>query len=176
MSNHIFKADFFQRPALCVAPDLLGHFLVFVDSDGQTKKLVLTEVEAYVSESDLANHASKGLTKRTAPMFEAGGIFYIYLVYGLHQMLNFVVDRKGYPAAVLVRSVKGLKGPGRLTKHLGLDISLSGQPITPESGIWVELNPERSREVRRGIKKTARVGVDYAGIWARKPYRFLIED
>ena len=132
---------------------------------------IITEVEAYDGEKDLACHASKGRTKRTEVMYRAGGIWYVYLCYGMHEMLNLVTGPADYPAAILIRGVSGISGPGRLTKNLQIDRRLNGQPAAPPSGLHLE---DTGLGVpRRSIKAGPRVGVNYAGpVWAAKLWRF----
>src|SRR5438477_265913 len=101
----ILPADFFNRDTDQVAQELLGKFLVR-KIQGKETSAIITEVEAYDGQSDLASHASKGKTKRTEVMFGKPGIFYVYLCYGIHHMLNIVTREHGYPAAVLIRAVK----------------------------------------------------------------------
>lgn len=135
---------------------------------------MITEVEAYHGESDLACHASKGRTMRTEVMYRAGGYWYVYLCYGVHEMLNLVTGPADHPAAVLIRGLDAVGGPGRLTKRLGIDRRLNGQPVEPASGLHLEdigLKVARAR-LRRG----PRIGVDYAGpVWAAKPWRFWVD-
>jgi DNA-3-methyladenine glycosylase len=152
---------------------LLGKVLVRTTPLGRTRH-VITEVEAYDGERDLACHASKGRTKRTEVMYKSGGTWYVYLCYGMHEMLNLVTGPKDYPAAVLIRGVKGLAGPGRLTKQLGIDRRLNGLPARPASGLHLE---DDGLEIpRRSIRSGPRIGVGYAGpVWARKPWRFWVE-
>jgi len=136
---------------------------------------MITEVEAYDGEKDLACHASKGRTTRTEVMYQPGGRWYVYLCYGVHEMLNLVTGPADYPAAVLIRGLDTVSGPGRLTKHLGIDRDLNGAAATRISGLHLEDHGvvlARSR-----IKSGPRIGVDYAGpVWAAKPWRFWIEN
>ncbi|MEK7544876.1 MAG: DNA-3-methyladenine glycosylase [Patescibacteria group bacterium] len=163
--------DFFERPTLIVAHDMLGKFLCC--SDGRA--LMITEVEAYDGPQDLACHAARGRTPRTEVMFGAAGHFYVYLIYGIHWMLNVVTDRKDYPAAVLIRGLEGISGPARLTKALKIDKKLNTLPAHPASGFWFE--DRGTRIPSREIIKTPRIGVDYAGPeWATKPWRFLVKN
>ena len=152
---------------------LLGKALVRTTTHEKTMHLI-TEVEAYDGERDLACHASKGRTKRTAVMYQPGGVWYVYLCYGVHEMLNLVTGPADYPAAVLLRGVSGINGPGRLTKRLQIDRHLNGRSAAPENGLHL-IDP--GLEIpRRQIKSTPRIGVDYAGpVWARKPWRFYFE-
>lgn len=158
--------------AVPLARWLLGKHLVRRRADGQIDARLITEVEAYNGESDQASHARAGRTARTAPLYEAGGIWYVYLCYGIHEMLNLVVGPKDWPAALLIRGVEGAIGPGRVTKTLGIDRALNGKSaVDPENGLWLE--DRGVRVPRRLITATPRIGVDYAGpIWSQKHWRF----
>jgi DNA-3-methyladenine glycosylase len=153
---------------------LLGKYLVRRGRGGRTTARLITEVEAYDGENDLACHARVGRTARTAVMYEPGGVWYVYLCYGTHDMLNLVVGPRGWPAAVLIRGVAGISGPGRLTKALRINRRLNGAPADRKAGLWLE-----DRGVRvspKQIRATPRVGVAYAGpVWARKPWRFMFD-
>jgi DNA-3-methyladenine glycosylase len=159
---------------VALARELLGMHLVRRHLTGRVEARVITEVEAYHGESDLACHASKGRTKRTETLYAGGGVWYVYLCYGIHEMLNLVVGPPGHPAAILIRSLEGITGPGRLTRALGLDRRLNGLPATRASGLWIE-----DRGIRvppDSIRASPRIGVDSAGpIWALKPWRFVLE-
>lgn len=161
---------FFKAPVLRVAKSLVGKYLVR-KIRGKEVALMITEVEAYDGSNDLACHARHGKTKRNEVMFGEAGHFYVYFTYGMHWMLNIVTGPKDYPAAVLIRGVEGISGPGRLTKKLKIDKKLNGKPASKKSGLWFE-----DRGIGRGmrVRRTPRIGVDYAGHWARKPYRFVI--
>jgi DNA-3-methyladenine glycosylase len=153
---------------------LLGKYLVRKSNGESPKARLVTEVEAYNGECDLACHARAGRTARTAPLYEAGGIWYVYLCYGIHEMLNLVVGPQDWPAAILIRGLEGIKGPGRVTKQLEIDRRLNGAPAQPASGLWLE-----DRDVAvpdHCIQATPRIGVDYAGeIWSQKPWRFVLD-
>ncbi|HTM55990.1 MAG TPA: DNA-3-methyladenine glycosylase [Pirellulales bacterium] len=167
----VLGPDFFARSALTVARELMGKFLVR-RIGGETRAAIIHETEAYVGPHDLACHASRGRTARTEVMFGPAGYWYVYFIYGMHWMLNVVTSRHGHPAAVLVRGAGPWIGPARLTKALAIDRTLNGQPASPESGLWVE---DRGYRVRRGaIRRTPRIGVDYSGEWAARPYRFVM--
>jgi len=134
-------------------------------------KGIITEVEAYRGIEDLASHASKGRTKRTEIMFANGGYAYIYLIYGIHWMLNIVTGAEDNPQAVLVRGVNGFYGPGRLTRHLRIDSSFYGEDLCVSNRLWIE-----KRKTRPSIKTGPRIGIDYAGeYWAGVPWRFWID-
>jgi len=160
-----------SRATLAHARSLLGKVLVRTRG-GRESAHVITEVEAYIGESDLACHASRGRTPRTAVMFGPPGHWYVYLIYGMHEMLNLVTGPPGWPSAILIRGVAGIDGPGRVTRALGIGRSLNGSPATPESGLHIEDRGIRVPD--RAIVRTPRIGVDYAGpMWAAKPWRFV---
>ena len=165
----VLPERFYARPALQVARDLLGRVLVHGERRGR-----IVEVEAYLGPHDLAAHSSKGRTPRTQVMFGPPGHAYVYFIYGMHHCFNVVCGRG---SAVLIRALEPLAGielrtdgPGRLTRALDIDRShyghcLQGPPLWLEAGA-----PVAARLVGRG----PRVGVDYAGAWADKPYRLWI--
>jgi DNA-3-methyladenine glycosylase len=139
-------------------------------SGGTRKELIMTETEAYIGSHDLACHAARGRTARTEVMFGAPGTLYIYLVYGLHWMLNIVTGPQNYPAAVLVRSAGGITGPGRLGTALAIDGGLNGNAARLTTGLWFEDRPVAGR-----IIVTPRIGVAYAGhFWSRRKLRFVL--
>lgn len=163
---------FFDRPVLAVAKDLLGKVLVRKRKGEGGVRGVITEVEAYDGPQDRASHAHRGKTARNAVMFGSAGHWYVYLVYGMHWMLNIVTGPEGYPAAVLIRGVMEIPGPGKLTHALGVDKTFNAKPAQEETGLWIE---DRGIVVPRSIiRRTPRIGVEYAGpVWRRKLYRFI---
>ncbi|PIP73261.1 MAG: 3-methyladenine DNA glycosylase [Candidatus Lloydbacteria bacterium CG22_combo_CG10-13_8_21_14_all_47_15] len=171
---HILTTDFFNRDTLAVAEELLGKFLVRRNVNG-ISALKITEVEAYDGHQDRASHAYRGRTARNEIMFGPAGLWYIYFVYGMHEMLNIVTGPEAYPAAVLIRGVEGVNGPGRVTKHLNITRNLNTLSARKESGLWIE---DRGIIVsKKEIHKTPRIGISYAGpVWGRKKYRFLITE
>ena len=173
MARVITPKELQSEDTVSLARWLLGKALIRTIARKQTRHII-TEVEAYDGERDRACHASKGRTKRTEVMYQSGGIWYVYLCYGVHEMLNLVTGPEGYPAAVLIRGVDGLAGPGRLTKHLEIDRRLNGLPARPDNGLHLE---DCGLEIpRRMLKSGPRIGVGYAGpVWARKPWRFRFE-
>jgi len=170
----ILTASFFDRPVLIVAKGLIGASLVRRLPSGETLRSMLTEVEAYDGPTDLACHASKGRTPRTEVMFGPAGVFYVYLVYGIHWMLNIVTGPSDYPAAVLIRGTQDVSGPGRICAQFQIDKALNGKPAEESSDLWFE---KRSRVIpAKRIRATPRIGVDYSGAWATKPYRFVLDE
>lgn len=169
--SRVLNADFFCRPTLIVARDLLGKVLVKGKKNSEVR-LEIFETEAYDGPEDKASHAQKGKTLRNAPMFECGGIFYVYLVYGMHNMLNVVTSSINYPSAVLIRGAGDLDGPGKLTKFLGVDRSISGRVVGKNTGLWIE--DSGIKVSQNNIQCTPRIGVSFAGEdWANRPYRFV---
>jgi DNA-3-methyladenine glycosylase len=175
-SGHVLAAETWQSAdTVALARALLGKVLVRTPAGGAPALAqVIVEVEAYDGERDLACDAHCGRTARNEVMYRAGGCWYVYLVYGLHELLNLVTGPTGYPAAILIRGLAGVNGPGRLTRAFGIDRSLNGAPATPAAGLHVE---DRGIEVpARSIRRSPRIGVDYAGpIWGAKPWRFWFD-
>ena len=181
--------SFYSRPSLDVASDLLGKVLVRrLNRRNLTGKIV--ETEAYVGPHDLACHASKGHTPRTSVMFGPPGHTYVYMIYGFHFCLNVVTEPVGYPAAVLIRAVEPLEnldlmrklrnnperetniasGPGKLCMAMSIDRQLNGADLLGTT-IWIE-----DRNLDPGpIRTSPRVGVDYAGEYKDKPWRFFVD-
>lgn len=163
-----------RRATVAQARWLLGKHLVRRHADGRMEARLITETEAYDGEGDLACHARVGRTNRTEVMYAAGGVWYVYLCYGVHEMLNLVVGPAGWPAAVLIRGLEGVSGPGRLTRALGIGRHLNGAAACDAgSGLWIE---DRGVLVaQRTIVAGPRVGVEFAGpVWAAKPWRFSL--
>jgi DNA-3-methyladenine glycosylase len=161
-------SDFLKRDVLKVAPDLLGKKIKRVLADGNIIEDIITETEAYRGEEDLACHASKGRTTRTEVMYNAGGVLYVYLIYGMYWLINVVTGNKDDPQAVLLRSLKNTEGPGRVGRFLELDSSFYGEDLRTSSRIWIE----DVGITRFDVKELPRVGVGYAGEWSMKPWRF----
>lgn len=163
---------FFKTDAVELAQILLGKTLVRKFDDGTVLKVKITETEAYCGEEDLACHASKGRTNRTEVMYHEGGQVYVYLIYGIHWMLNFVCGERNQPQAVLIRGVENISGPGRVGKALLLDKSFYGENVEISDRIWLETNMD---DIKITIKTSKRIGIDYAGeIWVNKLWRFYI--
>jgi len=179
----ILTPDFFARPTLLVARNLLGQRLVR-HLDGRRLCGLIVETEAYVGAADTACHASKGRTARTETMFGPPGHAYVYLIYGMYHMLNLVTEAPDFPAAVLIRAVEPLagvaagknttNGPGKLCRAFGIDRALNGWPVTRGQQLWLEAAPP----VPDGAVATGpRVGVHYAAPADRAaPWRFWLRD
>ena len=168
-------ASFYRRPALVVARDLLGRTLCREQADGTVLRGRLVEVEAYDGPSDRASHAFRGLTARNRWMFEPGGLAYVYLVYGMHHCLNVVTGDAGYPAAILLRAATSpnganASGPGRLTRAFGVDRTLDGSSFLT-GPLWLEAGEPVPDPI---VRRTRRIGVDYAGSWAARRFRFIV--
>ncbi len=162
---NIFKKNFYSRATLGIARNLIGCFLVR-QIGKKTIRAMITDVEAYAGENDLACHASRGRTPRTEIMYGEAGHAYVYFVYGMHYILNIVTERKNFPAAAMIRGVKiegvdyrKTNGPAKLAKLLRIDKKLNGWDLARGGRLWIEkgirINPKE-------IKKTKRVGIDYA--------------
>ena len=171
MSKPVPATRWQTKDTLAQAAALVGKLLVRRLPDGRVIARRITEVEAYDGESDKACHAARGRTPRTETLYAAGGAWYVYLCYGMHEMLNLVVGPEGWPAAILIRGIEGIAGPGRVTRALQIGRALNGTPAAPGSGLWIE---EDGLVVsRRRITTSPRIGVGYAGpVWAAKPWRF----
>jgi len=171
--------SFFDRNAKEVAPELIGCLLVRRDGhDLRVGRIV--ETEAYVGEHDLACHARVGKTARTEVMYGPPGHAYVYLIYGLHPMLNVVCGPGGHPSAVLVRAAESLPdqagrgfapllhsatGPGNLTKAFAIGLGLNRADLcSADSPLYVAPRPDVAAP---RIWRSPRVGVDYSGKWAK---------
>lgn len=183
----VLKPSWFTRPTCVVAADLIGKVLCrrLTDSDGTVKtlRMRISETEAYIGEDDAACHAHAGTrTSRTEIMYVQGGVFYVYLTYGIHHMLNLITGPAESPESVLIRAgfltddsdrlrdeqhlstdkqlthSKQLAGPGKLTKRLQIDRTLYGQLIEPIADLWVE-----DDGCAPPISLRPRIGIDYAG-------------
>lgn len=164
------NCSFFQINVLEVAPELIGKTLVRQFDDKTIFRYKITETEAYSGDGDLACHASKGKTPRTEVMFREGGLVYVYFIYGMYWMLNFVTDKKEEASAVLIRGLEGISGPGKVGKALQLDKTFYGENLETSDRIWIEDDNFYSE-----IVATPRIGINYAGEpWISKPWRFLI--
>ena len=165
----ILERNYFASPATRLAKELLGKMLCRRVGD-EIIRARITETECYFGEEDTACHAHKGKTRRTWPMYEAGGITYVYLCYGIHALLNIVTGEPEHPEAVLIRGVEGAVGPGRVTKLFRITTANNALPLSAENGIWIEEDGERPPKFER----LPRVGIDYASKRDReRKWRFL---
>ncbi len=189
----ILAREFYNRPALAIARDLLGCRLVRV-LDGQRMSGWITETEAYQGEEDMGCHASAGKTPRTAVMYGPPGHAYVYFTYGMHWLLNAVTSQEGVPAAALIRAIQpedGLAlmaknrpynagksgwtdGPAKLTQALTIDGDLNKIDLCSQSeNLWIETGislPEGQ------VSQTARVGLNSVPEpWRSIPWRFVAE-
>ena len=177
--NKILPLKFFDNSTLEVAQSLLGKFLVS-KSEGKNIFGMITEVEAYIGESDLACHAAKGRTKRTEILYQNPGTLYVYMIYGMYYCLNIVTEKKDFPSAILLRAVKidgvdynRTNGPGKICKLFKIDRKFNGLKLGKESGVWVEDRGIKIKE--KDIVKSPRIGVDYAGSCKDYLWRFNIK-
>jgi DNA-3-methyladenine glycosylase len=168
--------SFYDRDTVTVARELLGKLLVHRVSDVELTGRIV-EVEAYIGAHDLASHSSRGLTERTKVMFGQPGRAYVYLIYGVHHCMNVVTEREGNGAAVLIRAIEPVQnismrtnGPGLLCRAMQIDKRLNGHDLLSED--FFVASPEDKTPF--GIVKRPRIGVDYAGVWARRHLRFYI--
>jgi DNA-3-methyladenine glycosylase len=168
---------FYRRPAIEVAPDLIGKIIVR-RMDDQEFRARIVETEAYIGQHDLACHASKGRTKRTEVMFGEAGHAYVYFIYGMHDMLNIVCAGVGDAQAVLVRAAEpldewegNLSGPGRLARALKITRQHNGIDLTGNELFLLDPQMPPPR-----ILQTKRIGVDYSGDWKDELLRFIDVD
>ncbi len=191
MKKQILSPDFYNRPVLNVARDLLGMRLVRILENKRIAGII-AETEAYDGENDLACHAHVGKTRRNEVMFGPPGHAYIYFTYGMHWLLNCVTGPEGYPAAVLIRTIiptenietiainrfpakekDWCNGPAKLTRALSIDKNLNGVSLcSKESFIFIE-HAESIQD--KFVHTTERVGISsVAEPWRSKPWRFQV--
>ena len=187
------ERSFFDRPTQDVARDLLGVWVVRSAAEGLSGGPIV-ETEAYCGPDDLASHARAGLTRRTTPMFGEVGHAYVYLVYGMHECLNVVAYRGAAAGAVLIRAIAPVigvdeirrrrgrptdpasrlcSGPAMVCQGLGVDRALDGHDLTLGQGLWLAAAPS-GESFGAEIASGPRIGVDYAGEWAARPWRFWV--
>jgi len=167
----ILPQSFYDRDSFVVARELLGKRLVH-EIGGQKLSGMITEVEVYDGPYDKASHARMGLTKRNAPMFGEPGVWYVYLCYGVHWMLNIVTREQDYPAALLIRGIDVTEGPGRLTKYLKITKEQNATPAFGEPSLYIEESGMVPAEFE--IQRTPRIGISYAGEpWLDALFRYV---
>ncbi|WP_336516246.1 DNA-3-methyladenine glycosylase [Pollutibacter soli] len=187
-------AGFYQRADLLqISKDLLGKLIV-TNWDGEKTIARIVETEAYEGIGDKAAHSyGDRRTSRTEVMYNAGGLAYVYLCYGIHHLFNVVTNSAGIPHVVLIRAVEPVEGltymakrigrndhvhrlgagPGKLTKALGISVQHTGISLT---GNKIYLADDGYKLMQNEIVASPRIGVDYAGDHALWPYRFMIKD
>ena len=171
--------EFYAPGTLSIARDLIGMHLVHNDA-GTLRVGRIVETEAYMGPQDLAAHSAKGRTARTEVMFGPPGHAYVYFIYGFWYCLNIVTAPEGVPHAVLLRALEpicGLEdktwGPGLLCRAMNINKRLNGTDLLGDE-LWLERPPRGSSKPR--ISRATRIGVDYAGEWAKRPWRFFDRD
>jgi DNA-3-methyladenine glycosylase len=186
------RAFYARADVLEVARDLLGCLLVVPTRTGRRVSGRIVETEAYRGPEDRASHAYGGRrTARTETMYGAGGTAYVYFVYGMYHQFNVVTNAADVPHAVLVRALEPVEGvdlmrrrrgsarprdlasgPGKLCIALGIDRGFDRADLRGDR-VWIEAGAAlRAREIASG----PRVGIDYAGDWAARPWRFWVRD
>ena len=168
---------FFERSTLVIARELIGMQLVH-DDGTRIRRGRIVETEAYQGPKDLAAHSARGRTARTEVMFGPPGHAYVYFIYGFWYCLNVVTGAAGVPHAVLLRAVEPLEGldgraagPGLLCRAMHIDRRFNGIDLLGDR-LWLE----KRRGAAPRIARSARIGVDYAGAWAARPWRFFERD
>lgn len=169
--KEILPQGFFMREGEAVARELLGKFLVR-KIGGKETALRINEVELYEGFEDRASHGFKR-TKRSEIMYTAGGHWYVYLCYGMYEMLNIVIGQEDHPAAILIRGAGQYPGPGKLTNALEIRRALNGKRAAKETGLWIE---DRGAVIsKKHILRTPRIGIGYAGPkWTKRLHRFVL--
>ena len=176
MAQKLPRSFYAREDTLVVACELIGMHLVHDDGTGLRVGRIV-ETEAYMGPEDLAAHSSRGRTQRTEVMFGPPGHAYVYFIYGFWNCMNIVTARPGVPHAVLLRAVEPVAGitdrtwgPGLLCRAMDIDRTLNGTDLCGDR-LWLERPPAPVRPPR--ISRSARIGVDYAGVWAKRPWRFF---
>lgn len=174
---HGLSLCFFRRDTRTVARELLGKWLA-CERNGDLRVGRIVETEAYLGTQDRACHSARGRTPRTEVMFGPPGRAYVYRIYGLYDCMNVVTEPVGCASAVLIRAVEpvlGIRdrtdGPGRLCRAMAIDRSLNGTDL--RGPVLRILDPPGPETLFR-IAIRPRIGVDYAGAWARRLLRFTI--
>lgn len=168
---------FYDRDTVLVAHELLGKYLVH-ESQGVERIGRIVEVEAYLGPHDLAAHSARGRTARTEVMFGPPGHAYVYLIYGMHCCMNVVTQEEDHASAVLLRAVEPVQnidartsGPGLLCRAMEIDRRLNTRDLL-STDFYIGARPG---EAPVTIVKRPRIGVDYAGHWAKRLLRFYVK-
>ncbi|VYU04931.1 DNA-3-methyladenine glycosylase [Clostridium tertium] len=195
----IIEKDFYQGDALSIAKNILGDYLVR-EIDGKVVRSIIVETESYIGAIDKACHAyNYKKTERTKPLFEEGGIAYVYFIYGLYHCLNIVTNVKDEPEAVLIRAIEPLdnfdylsnirfnkdyndltrvqkknltNGPSKLCSALSITKKENYKKLYEKGNLYIEANPNKNFE----IVETTRIGIDYAEEAKDFVWRFYIKD
>ncbi|MBS4882691.1 MAG: DNA-3-methyladenine glycosylase [Peptoniphilus harei] len=197
ISGKILESNFFKRDTVEVAKNLLGKKIIR-NISGNFFCAKIVETEAYLGLEDRACHSYGGnITKRNEILYKEGGTIYVYMIYGMYNLLNIVTKSEIYPEAVLIRAVEPIEnfddfainrfgkiykdlssyqrknltnGPGKLTMAMGIDRALNGKILSPDY-LFIE-----DGEYVKNIIETKRIGIDYAGEDANLPLRYYIKD
>ncbi len=172
MSYNTLSREFYARDTHVVAKELLGKIIVR-SWRGKKYSARINEVESYVGEDDLASHARRGRTPRTALMYGEAGHAYVFLIYGMYHCLNIVTEQEGFPAAVLIRGADAFNGPGKLCRGLNITMAQNGLDLTTSPKLFIA--DDGFSVPAADITATPRIGVDYAGAHALLPWRYLLE-
>jgi len=183
------RRAFFLQPTLKVAKELLGTYIIHKAGE---RKIIgkIVETEAYLGPDDRASHAfGYRRTPRNRAEYMIGGHIYIYLVYGMYWQLNISTGKEGKPECVLIRALEPISnpkryplntkrfsitnGPGKLCNYLKLDKRHYGLDVCTSPEIWLK---EGEKVKPKDIVVSRRIGIDYAGSWALKPWRFYVRD
>ena len=169
--------SFYDRDTVLVARELLGKWLLHTERRVERAGRIV-EVEAYLGPHDLAAHSARGLTERNKVMFGPPGHAYVYFIYGMYFCMNVVTERVGHASAVLLRAVEPVKniegrtcGPGLLCRAMNIDRRLNGHDLLGGDFFIAEPDPAEKFSIIKG----PRIGVDYAGHWAKRHLRFYIK-
>ncbi|MDP3958117.1 MAG: DNA-3-methyladenine glycosylase [bacterium] len=186
MRRKLLGSAFFKRRGAALARSLIGKYLVRrsyslirthkrIRNRYKETALMINEVELYEGAEDRSSHAFNGDKGRAAVMFGPGGRWYVYLCYGMYEMLNLVVGAAGFPAAILIRGAGPYHGPGKLTRALTIDRTFNNTTADKKTGLWIE-----DRGVRVAVKEIEagpRIGLGKdAGEWAKTPHRFVLKN
>lgn len=171
---------FYSRSTLIVARQLVGMHLVHEEA-GVRRVGRIVETEAYMGPQDQAAHSARGRTERNSVMFGPPGHAYVYFIYGFWNCVNVVTREEGVPHAVLLRALEPVAGitdktwgPGLLCRAMNIDRRLNGADLCG-STLWIE-KPASEAKRRVRITRATRIGVDYAGDWAKRLWRFYDRD
>lgn len=172
IKNMKLNRIFYEQKALKVARSLMGAYLCIRKEDGSVFRARICELELYTQDEQGCHAFGGKCTARNDAMFLSGGHTYVYLCYGMYNMLNIVLGKEGVAAAVLIRALeyKGCEGPGKLTKFLGITRSDNKIDLCNSNKMWIE-----ARDFEPEIVTGKRIGIDYAGKDAELPWRFVIK-